>query len=86
MQKNNNTPLWVFLAFSSIEKRKHALWLIWATVVFTLYCVPWSKLLNAPSIVSKVFWASDWSWFAMMVPILIWYGLSLRWVDKNAGW
>ena len=86
MQKNIKMPLWVLLAFSSIHKRKHALWLIGATVLFALYCIPWGSFFTNQPVVSQLFLIEDWSWFAMMVPILIWYGLSLRWVDKNAGW
>lgn len=86
MQKNEKMPMWVFLAFSSIEKRKHALWLIWATILFTIYCIPWVQIFSSQAIVSKLFLIDDWSWFAMMVPITVWYWLSLRWVDRNAGW
>jgi hypothetical protein len=86
MQKNEKMPMWVFLAFSSIEKRKHALWLIWACVVFTIYCIPWGNVFASQTLISKRFLIEDWSWFAMMVPISGWYVLSLRWLDKNAGW
>ena len=41
MEKTDNTALWVFLAFSSIETRKGATRLIWASVFFTIYCLPW---------------------------------------------
>jgi hypothetical protein len=83
MQKTDNMPMWVFLAFSSIEKRQHALWLIWACVLFTLYCIPWNQIL---AMHNKLFLIEDWSWFAMMLPIVAWYWLSLRWLDKNAAW
>lgn len=86
MQKNEKMPMWVFLAFSSIEKRKHALWLIWATILFTLYCIPWAHIFSSQALVGKLFLIDDWSWFAMMVPIAVWYWLSLKWVDRNAGW
>lgn len=86
MQKNDKMPMWVFLAFSSIEKRQHALWLIWSSVLFTLYCIPWGQLFASQAMVSKLFLIDDWSWFAMMVPISIWYWLSLKWVDRNSGW
>ena len=36
--------------------------------------------------VSKLFLIKDWSWVAMMIPMTIWFWLSLKWVDKNAGW
>ena len=29
-------PIWVLLAFSSIQKRKHAILLIWASILFTV--------------------------------------------------
>ncbi len=78
-------PLWVLLAFSSIRKRKHAIILIWASILFTLYCLPWINFINN-EIVSTVFLIDDWSWVAMMVPICIWYILSLRWMDENKSW
>lgn len=86
MQKTDKTPLWVYLAFSMIERRKEALWLIWACVIFTLYCVPWAQLPIAQPWFAKVFLIEDWSWAAMMVPITLWYWLSLRWADANAVW
>ncbi len=78
-------PLWVLLAFSSIHKRKYAIILIWASILFTLYCLPWANFINN-EIVSTIFLIDDWSWVVMMVPICIWYILSLRWMDKNKGW
>ena len=33
-------PIWVLLAFSSIHKRKHAIILVWASIIFSLYCLP----------------------------------------------
>ena len=78
-------PLWVLLAFSSIHKRKHALFLIWASALFTLYCLPWTKFIKN-ELVSSLFLIDDWSWIAMMVPICLWYILSLRWMDKNKAW
>ena len=79
-------PLWVFLAFSSIETRKGAMRLIGVCVVFTLYCIPWSLLFTGNDRVAKIFLIDDWSWLAMMVPIVLWYWLSLRWVDNNSAW
>jgi len=33
------------------------------------------------------FWyLNDWWWFGIMVPIVIWYGLSIQWVDKHSLW
>ncbi len=78
-------PLWVLLAFSSIHKRKHALILIWACLLFTVYCLPWVLYINN-ELISALFLIDDWSWAAMMVPICLWYILSLRWMDKNSAW
>lgn len=86
MEKKDNTPLWVFLAFSSINTRKGALILIWSSIVFTLYCFPWSMFFAEPAWVRQVFLIDDWSWLAMMLPIIVWYYLSLRWIDKNDVW
>jgi len=86
MEKKDNMPLWVFLAFSSINTRKGALILIWGCVVFSFYCIPWVKFFADQEWVRKIFLIDDWSWIAMMVPMVIWYCLSLRWVDKNAVW
>jgi hypothetical protein len=78
-------PLWVLMAFSSINKRQHAFILIWACIIFTLYCLPWVNFITN-EIVSMIFVIDDWSWLAMMLPICIWYILSLRWMDKNNAW
>ena len=86
MEKKDNMPIWVFLAFSSIATRKGAMILIWVCVLFTIYCIPWSLLFAGNDWVVKIFLIDDWSWLAMMVPILLWYWLSLRWVDNNSGW
>lgn len=87
MSESTNTkmPIWVLLAFSSIQKRKHAIILIWASILFTLYCLPLVKFTNN-ELVATLFMIDDWSWLAMMVPICIWYILSLRWMDKNNAW
>ena len=86
MEKSDNMPMWVYLAFSSIPGRKGALLLIWACVAFSLYCIPWSRFFPDNDWVSKIFVIDDWSWLAIMVPIVFWYWLSLRWVDNNSGW
>jgi len=78
-------PLWVFLAFSSIETRKGALILIWCCVIFSLYCIPWSLFAPGETI-KMLFLIDDWSWIAMMAPIVVWYYISLKWVDNNTGW
>ena len=86
MDKTARTPLWVMLAFSSIEKRKSALWLIWACVAFTAYCVPWPVLFSKTAWIAKVFLIDDWSWLAMMVPIVLWYLACLRGMDSHQKW
>ena len=86
MKKNDNTPLWVYLAYSSIETRKSALLLIWASLVFSVYCIPWTNYFVQPEWLGTVFLIDDWSWFVMMVPMTLWYWLSLKWIDKNQGW
>ncbi|VAW54634.1 hypothetical protein MNBD_GAMMA06-512 [hydrothermal vent metagenome] len=78
-------PFWVLLAFSSIQKRKHAIILIWASILFALYCLPLVKFTDN-ALIATLFLIDDWSWIAMMVPICIWYILSLRWMDNNAAW
>lgn len=86
MEKKDDMPLWVFLAFSSINTRKGALILIWCSVIFSLYCIPWSLFIPEQEWVKQVFLIDDWSWLTMMVPMLLWYYLSLRWIDKNKAW
>ena len=86
MKKTDTTPLWVFLAFSSIETRKGALILIWSSILFSLYCIPWVSYFNDNDWVVKLLLIDDWEWFAMMMPMVAWYWVSLRWVDKNSGW
>jgi len=86
MEKTKDMPIWVFLAFSSINTRKGAMLLIGACVLFTVYCVPWSIFLGSGNWVARIFLIEDWSWFAMMVPISLWYWLSLKWIDNNPGW
>jgi len=89
MTEENKTspkmPFWVLLAFSSIHKRKHAIILIWASILFTLYCLPIVNFVDN-EIVSTLFLIDDWSWIALMIPICIWYILSLRWMDRNNAW
>jgi hypothetical protein len=55
MEKKDNMPLWVFLAFSSINTRKGALILISSCVVFSLYCIPWNHFFINQEWVGKVF-------------------------------
>lgn len=86
MEKTKKTPLWVFLAFSSISTRKGALILIWSCIIFSIYCIPWSLLFQNQGWIETLFVIDDWSWIAMMAPICLWYWLSLKWVDNNTGW
>ena len=86
MENTKGMPLWVFLAFSSIETRRGAWILIYACAAFTLYCLPWPLFFPAVGWVATLFLIDDWSWIAMMIPMIGWYLLSLRWVDKNGGW
>lgn len=86
MQKDDNMPWWVFLALSSIETRKGALLLIWSSILFTIYCVPWVLYVPGNEWVGKLFLIDDWEWFAMMLPMTFWYWLSMKWIDKNRGW
>ena len=86
MEKTDSTPLWVFLAFSSIETRKGALRLIYACIIFSIYCIPWPLLLPDQEWLASIFLIADWSWIAMMVPVVIWYFLSLKWADNNSAW
>jgi hypothetical protein len=86
MTKTNDIPLWVFLAFSSIESRKGALFLIWSSLIFSIYCVPWVSYFQGNEWVTKLLLIDDWSWFAMTIPMTVWYWLSLKWTDKNNHW
>ena len=85
MEEKKKMPLWVLLAFSSIQTRKAALILISASILFSVYCLPWVTFTNN-EMVATIFLIDDWSWIAMMAPICIWYYLSLRWMDNNQGW
>jgi len=68
-------PLWVELAFSSIQKREHAVWLIIGSIVCTIGLAIW-----------WLGFEGDWTWTAWTVPVPIWYVLALRWMDKNSVW
>ncbi|OQW69582.1 MAG: hypothetical protein BVN34_04530 [Proteobacteria bacterium ST_bin12] len=85
MKQIDKTPFWVTLAYGNIHTRKMAMILVISCVVFALYCVPWVQFSNH-TIVAKLFLIDDWSWVAIMIPTTIWYWVSLKWVDKNAGW
>ena len=86
MKKSDDMPLWVFLAFSSVERRKTAMLLIWSFFVFSIYSLPWSLYFTDQTWVSTLFLIDDWSWFGMMVPMTAWYWISLRWIDNNGEW
>ncbi len=85
MKVIENTPIWVTLAYGNVETRKVALILVLSSLVFTVYCVPWVHYSKA-TMVAKLFLLDDWSWFAMMLPMTLWYWLGMRWVDKHQGW
>lgn len=85
MKQIEKTPMWVKLAYANVHRRKMAMILVICSAVFALYCVPWVQFSKSP-IVAKLFLINDWSWVAMMIPMTIWYWVSLKWVDKNAGW
>ena len=85
MKDLDNTPLWVKLAYANVSTRKMALWLTASSALFTFYCVPWNHFFRQVW-VNKLFLLHDWSWVAMMVPMVIWYYVSLKWVDKHAAW
>ena len=74
MERQDNMPLWVFLALMNIETRKGAMILFWCSFAFMLFCIPLSYYLD------------DWWWLGMMVPITAWYWLSVQWVDKHTAW
>ena len=86
MQKDRKLPLWVLLALSNIETRKGALILIWISLLFSLYCIPWSLFYVDTPWISQLFLIDNWEWFAMMMPMTLWYWLSMKWMDKNKGW
>lgn len=72
---SSQPPLWVMLAFSNITKRQSAMWLISITAIATLGLGVW-----------WLFFQGDWTWFAWTVPLPIWYGLAMRWMDNNSAW
>ena len=86
MQKTDDLPLWVYLALSSIETRKGALYLVLINLLFTGYCIPWISFYQDIEWVAKLFLIEDWEWFLFSAPTTLWYWLSLKWVDKNRGW
>jgi len=85
MKQIDNAPIWVKLVYANVPTRKMAVMMVIFCVVFALYCVPWVKFSSNP-IIAKLFLIDDWSWFASMIPLIAWYWISLKWVDKNTGW
>ena len=85
MKQLDHTPLWVSLAWASVPSRKMAMWIIASCGLFAIYCVPWVMYSPNP-LVAKVFLLNDWWWFTSMIPLTIWYWLSLKWVDKHDAW
>ncbi len=87
MIKTKDTPLWVFLAFSSIETPKGAKILIWACLAFTLYSLPFPLYFgDAMGEWGTDIFFDDWWTFAMMVPISLWYILALKWMNQRDAW
>jgi len=86
MEKTETMPRWVFWAFSSISTRKGALLLIASSLLFAIYCIPWSLHFTQNKWVAELFLIDDWSWFAVMAPSTLWYVASLRWMDANLAW
>jgi len=86
MEKTDDMPLWVYLALSSVNTRRGALWLIGVCVASTLYCVPWPLYLTDQDWVAKIFLIKSWGWFAVMLPMTLWYWISLKWMDTRSKW
>jgi hypothetical protein len=86
MKKQDNTPMWVYLAFASVETRRGALLIIWLNVLFAIYCLPWSQFITDVGWVRRVFLIDGWLWFAVMAAMTLWYWVSLKWIDSNDAW
>ena len=86
MEKTERMPMWVFLAFSSINRRKWAVWAVWSCVIFTIYCIPWPLFFENQDFLKTLCPIENWIWFWVMVVMTIWYWFSLRWMDRNGGW
>ncbi len=86
MKRKDSMPAWVYLALSSIESRKGALVLVWISVVTMVYCVPWSNIVGKDKWITKLFLCDDWTWAAIMVPVTLWYWMSMKWIDKHSSW
>ncbi len=86
MSRPDDMPIWVYLAFSSIETRRAALMLIYFCAALSLYCVPWTVFFVGKPWVGRVFVLHDWSWFVWMLPTTLWYCLSMLWMDRHSRW
>lgn len=86
MTKQDKMPVWVALAFSSIESRKVALYFVYTCAAFTIYCFPWSRYFTNATWVAKIFLVDGWSWFVTSLACTLWYWLSLKWIDDHSGW
>jgi hypothetical protein len=86
MKKQDNTPMWVYLAFASVETRRGALLVFGLNVLGTIYCLPWSQFIKDVGWVRKVFWIDGWLWFVVMVAMTLWYWVSLKWIDRHEAW
>lgn len=86
MNKTDVIPLWVAIAFSAVSTRKGALILIGINALFSLYCIPWLLFVSFQSAFLTEWLIDDWSWIAVMFPLLVWYIACLRWMDNHHGW
>lgn len=86
MEKRDNTPLWVSLAWANVQTRKGALVLVWCNILCCFYCIPWSRYFPEPAWLGKVFIIERWIWFALMVAITLWYWASFVWADRHGLW
>jgi len=78
--------MWVFLAFASIETRRGALLMIWGSVLFSIYCLPWSRFIKDVGWIQKVFLFHGWFWFVVMAAITLWYWMAFIWIDRHDAW
>lgn len=85
MKVSETTPMWVQLAWGNVGARKIAVWMIVFCVLFMLYCIPWTQFSSHP-VVAKLSLINDWYWAGSMLPLTIWYWLSLKWVDRHNAW
>ncbi len=79
-------PLWVDMALSVIEKRKHAIWLIIATALFIPFFVPWRLYMDQPIFETWLFMADNWWYTAAVIAMLVYYLAAFRWMDKAKAW